>query len=281
MKRQILVFVVFFALGALSVFSQRKMVYLEPFKGDAAVPAQLLSDVRAQIYRAVADLGRVTLVDGHNYGCAAARVVHADYILRGVLNKASEQIKTGDREGEDYFDVDFEGEMQLVEVQTGNVLATKSIDGHGHQHIDLPGIPRHDRNYRTEARSLENKAADEAYGTAVKNCGGLVELLIDENIKIEVHITGVTNATSDEVKGVTIDRGTFSGVSEGERFIVNVTTMMGNYPTTKKIAEIRVHSQPGLHEANCKVVSGKKELKLAMDKNLRLTIVSRTAKLFD
>jgi hypothetical protein len=261
--------------------AQRKILYLEPFTSTINISPNVLADIRARIYNRVTELGRVTLVDGHNYGTASARTVGADYILRGKLNKAVDGIDVGEHEGEDRYQVAFEGVMQLIDAHTGAVVAQKSMDGSDREHIQLPDMARNNRNYRKEARRLEDEASDKAYAGAVRSCGSLIEMLIDENIKIEVHITGITKVKKDEVLEVTIDRGTFSGVSRGERFVVNTTSNLGNYAQTSKIAEIRVNQQPAEHSANCKVTSGKKELKAAMQAGQQLTVVSRTAKLFD
>lgn len=281
MKKLLTCFFVLFFLSTNNVFAQRKTVYLEPFKGDASIYPELLTDVRLRIYDAVAKLGRVTLVDGHNYGTAAAQDVNADYILRGYLVKAKDGIKMGEKEGEDVYKVEYDGSMELVDATNGNVIGKINIGGNGSKLIRLPDMSRRDRGYREEARRLEDQAADDAYSDAVSLSGTMVESLIDENIIIEVRITGITDAKGDEVKGVTIDRGTFSGVSHGERFNVFVTENIGNYPKKTKIAELRVNSQPTSHSATCKVTSGKKEMKSAMDRNAKLTVVSRKAKFFD
>lgn len=270
----------FVALCSLYATAQRKVVYVEPLKSNTNIPQGWLEDVRSQLIRVIDGMGRVTVVDGQG-GKTSAQTAKADYIVRGNLTKAICDVRTGKNEGEDSFVAEYAGNIQLVDANTGSVIADKGISSYGSCRIKLPTISRRDRNYRREVHRLEEEASNKAYDSAMSSDNSAAKSIIEENIKIKANISGITQIKGDEARGVTIDQGTFSGVSDGDRFNVSIVENVGNYPTVTKIAEIRVTNQPTLHSAECKVVSGKRELKQALEAGKKLTVISRTSKLFD
>ena len=266
---------------APNINAQRKVVYVEPFtSSNDRLSNDIINAVGDCISQRVDKMGRVNLTLGKSKFNKSDNN-NTDYIISGNITSSTTEVQPGKSNSLDSYVTKIKGSVSLLDAKSLTVIEQKSFDTSGSYTIKLPSIPRSDKNYRAEVRRLEDEAYDKSIERAISNCGIFIPDMIDNNIKVLGKVTAVAEVKKDEIRAVIINKGTEDGVSDGQRFVVNVVTNQGGYPVTTKLGEIRVKEQPTAHSAMCKVTSGKKEIKAAMDSKAELSIVSRTAKLFD
>lgn len=88
------------------------------------------------------------------------------------------------------------------------------------------------------------------------------------------HILERGTEKKDKQKEVYLDMGAAHGVREGTHFAVYVIGSIGGKETRKQIGKLKVSEVEGDEVSRCKVTSGGKDIKAALDAQQRLLIIS-------
>ena len=77
---------------------------------------------------------------------------------------------------------------------------------------------------------------------------------------------------NDKQKQVYIDLGSAQGLQEGQTFAIYVKKMIGGKEARQQVARLRVKKIEGEEVSFCKVLSGGRDLKAALDEDLDLIV---------
>ena len=103
----------------------------------------------------------------------------------------------------------------------------------------------------------------------------MTDLLIDGTIyPFSARIIERGTVKGEKQKELYIDLGAAHGVREGTHFDVYVIGSIGGKETRQEIGRLKVKEVKGDEVSLCKVTSGSKEVKAALDSNQQLLIIS-------
>lgn len=118
--------------------------------------------------------------------------------------------------------------------------------------------------------SSPRKAINEAINTIKRQ----IISYYNQNFPIEANILEFQEVKKDKVKKLYLDVGYAIGVNEDTHFNVFMKEILAGRTTYKKIGKLKVEEVPGEDICLCKVQRGSEEIKVAIDKNQNLRIVS-------
>ena len=115
---------------------------------------------------------------------------------------------------------------------------------------------------------------DTAIKDALENLRSRVERYYNTAYPYTAHILERGVEKKDKQKELYIDLGAMHGLEEGTHFTVYVIGTIGGKETRKQIGRLKVKSIEGDEVSLCKVSSGGKEIKAAIDAEQQLLIIS-------
>ena len=118
------------------------------------------------------------------------------------------------------------------------------------------------------------KSIDSAMKSAMEGLRAKVMKYYNAAYPYSANILERGTETTDKQKELYIDLGSMHGVHEGTHFDVYVIGSIGGKETRKLIGRLKVRQIEGNEVSLCKVVSGKKEIKAALDAHQKLLIIS-------
>ena len=118
------------------------------------------------------------------------------------------------------------------------------------------------------------RSTDSAVKNALESLRKKVEKYYNTAYPYTAYILERGVEKNDKQKELYIDLGTAHGLQEGTHFNVYVIGSIGGKETRKQIGRLKVKSVEGDEVSLCKVVSGGKDIKAAIDAGQQLLIVS-------
>ena len=118
------------------------------------------------------------------------------------------------------------------------------------------------------------KSTDSAIKNALEGLQKKIEKYYNTTFPYTAHILERGTEKKDKQKELYIDLGAAHGLQEGTHFIVYVIGSIGGKETRNQIGRLKVNAVEGDEVSRCKVVSGGKVLKTALDEHKQLLIVS-------
>ena len=111
-----------------------------------------------------------------------------------------------------------------------------------------------------------------AVDNAVARLSKLVTKFFDGMYPLTCQIIERGGIKNDKQKQVYIDLGSAHGLHEGQTFAIYTKRMIGGKEARNQVARLRVKKIEGDEVSFCKVLSGGKDLKIALDEGLELIV---------
>ena len=111
-----------------------------------------------------------------------------------------------------------------------------------------------------------------AVDNAVARLSRLVTKFFDGMYPLTCQIIERGGIKNDKQKQVYIDLGSAHGLHEGQTFAIYTKRMIGGKEARNQVARLRVKKIEGDEVSFCKVLSGGKDLKIALDEGLELIV---------
>lgn len=270
--RNFLLFCLMICLS-VTVVAQKQTMFIDEFTSDVKVSEQVLNRIRSAIVDGIGQTNRVQLIDAltvnpSQEGLPLENALHyrSQYLLQGrLLNREATDDGISQRyhSRENSYKEKLTLRLQLVRTSDGTTIFS--------------------RNYE-ESGSSSGKDASQynALKSALVSVPYEMRTFIEQYFKVHGSIVELVSGSSTRAKEVYINLGYNDPITEGQRFDVIVETPVGNRYMGRKIGEIRIKEITGPNFSLCKVMwKGGDDVLEALQRNAKLHIVSRQAKLFD
>jgi hypothetical protein len=113
---------------------------------------------------------------------------------------------------------------------------------------------------------------ERAVENAINRLSNLVMRFFDGMYPLTCEIIERGGIKNDKQKQVYIDLGSAQGLQEGQTFAIYVKKMIGGKEARQQVARLRVKKIEGEEVSFCKVLSGGRDLKAALDEDLDLIV---------
>ena len=208
------------------------------------------------------------LSNSHRYRYDDSMLENADAIVAGNLVVEAVitniQVKTENRtwkgkDGRPQITTSYKGEVEamltLKDVKTGEVIGNPTFSGSG-------------------TGTSYNSDSDKAMRYAIGHLSSSITTWLNKYLPLQANIIEGSTAKKDKQKEVYIDLGAREGASEGLHLAVyKVKTIAGREAKTQ-IGKLKIESVDGDDISHCKVQSGGKDIKAALDAGEQLVVVS-------
>ena len=211
--------------------------------------------LRASVIMALSNVRRFTVTDGRQ----VAPNDETNIIVDGTINYISitRELKLASNKKDKIpqFYAQIGLTLNVKDVVTGNVLNSQVFE------VNKSGWSWVNSNDTAIKNALENlrKRVERYYNTAFPYTARILERGTEKK---------------DKQKELYIDLGAMHGLQEGTHFNVYVIGSIGGKETRKQIGRLKVKSVEGDEVSLCKVASGGKEIKAAIDASQQLQIIS-------
>ena len=212
------------------------------------------SAVRSSVITALGSVRRFQVTDGLQVEPTDA----TDFIIDGTINYISTTLEVQD-EGHGKHTQQFYAQvgvtLNVKDAATGTVLNSQVFE------------------INKNSWSLFN-SVDSAIKKALESLRKQITKHYDYIYPYTAHILERGSEKSDKLKELYIDLGSAHGVQEGTHFAVYVIGTIGGKDTRTEVARLKVSRVEGDEVSRCKVVSGAKNIKTALDSQKRMLIIS-------
>ena len=211
--------------------------------------------LRASVIMALSNVRRFTVTDGRQ----VAPNDETNIIVDGTINYISitRELKLASNKKDKIpqFYAQIGLTLNVKDAVTGNVLNSQVFE------VNKSGWSWVNSNDTAIKNALENlrKRVERYYNTAFPYTAIILERGTEKK---------------DKQKELYIDLGAMHGLQEGTHFNVYVIGSIGGKETRKQIGRLKVKSVEGDEVSLCKVASGGKEIKAAIDAGQQLQIIS-------
>ena len=211
--------------------------------------------LRASVIMALGNVRRFTVTDGRQ----VAPNDETNIIVDGTINYISitRELKLASNKKDKIpqFYAQIGLTLNVKDAVTGNVLNSQVFE------VNKSGWSWVNSNDTAIKNALENlrKRVERYYNTAFPYTARILERGTEKK---------------DKQKELYIDLGAMHGLQEGTHFNVYVIGSIGGKETRKQIGRLKVKSVEGDEVSLCKVASGGKEIKAAIDAGQQLQIIS-------
>lgn len=211
--------------------------------------------LRASVIMALSNVRRFTVTDGRQ----VAPNDETNIIVDGTINYISitRELKLASNKKDKIpqFYAQIGLTLNVKDAVTGNVLNSQVFE------VNKSGWSWVNSNDTAIKNALENlrKRVERYYNTAFPYTARILERGTEKK---------------DKQKELYIDLGAMHGLQEGTHFNVYVIGSIGGKETRKQIGRLKVKSVEGDEVSLCKVASGGKEIKAAIDAGQQLQIIS-------
>ncbi len=148
-----------------------------------------------------------------------------------------------------------EAMLTLKDLKTGEVIANPSFGGKG-----------------TSFSSYST--SDKAIKEAIAHFATRITAWLNKYSPLQANIIEGTAAKKDKQKEVYIDLGSSEGAYEGLHMGVFQVKKIGGREAKSQIGKLKIEAVQGPEISRCKVTSGNKEIKAALDAGQRLVVVT-------
>ncbi|MBQ9667104.1 MAG: hypothetical protein IJV33_11640 [Bacteroidaceae bacterium] len=212
------------------------------------------SAVRSSVIAALGDVRRFHVTDG----VQVEPTEDTDFIIDGTINYISTTLN--------YEGVREKNHSQEFFAQIGVTLNVKDA---------ATGTVLNSQVFEINKNSYSwYKSVDSAIRKGLELLRKHITKHYDYIYPYSAHILERGNEKSDKLKELYIDLGSAHGVQEGTHFVVYVIGTIGGKDTRTEIARLKVSKVEGDEVIRCKVVSGAKNIKTALDGQKRMLIIS-------
>lgn len=211
--------------------------------------------VRASVIMALGNVRRFTVSDG----LQVPPNEDTDIIIDGIINYISTtrelKLTSNKKDKVPQFYAQIGVTLNLKDAATGNVINSQVFE------VNKTSWSWFKSDESAIKDALENmrKRIVRYYNTAYPYSANILERGIEKK---------------DKQKDVYIDLGSAHGLREGTHFDVYIVGSIGGKETRKQIGRLKVSAVEGDEVSRCKVSSGGKDIKAALDANKQLLIIS-------
>jgi hypothetical protein len=211
--------------------------------------------VRASVIMALGNVRRFTVSDG----LQVPPNEDTDIIIDGIINYISTtrelKLTSNKKDKVPQFYAQIGVTLNLKDAATGNVINSQVFEVNKTSWSWF----KSDESAIKDALESMRKRIVRYYNTAYPYSANILERGIEKK---------------DKQKDVYIDLGSAHGLREGTHFDVYIVGSIGGKETRKQIGRLKVSAVEGDEVSRCKVSSGGKDIKAALDANKQLLIIS-------
>ena len=211
--------------------------------------------LRASVIAALGNVRRFVITDGFQVEPNA----DTNILLDGVVNyfSTTRELRTpyGKKDKIPQFYAQISLTLNLKDLATGTVINSQMFE------VNRTGWSWYNSSDTAIKEALEGlrKKVEKYYNTAYPYTANILERGVEKK---------------DKQKELYIDLGAIHGLKEGTHFTVYILGSIGGKETRKQIGRLKVTSIEGDEVSLCKVSSGGKDIKAALDAQQRLLIIS-------
>lgn len=222
--------------------------------------------VRSAILKGMSDAYRLRVVDGP---LTKAEVetpgsIYVDATLNNISTTTKNEVKEYEEKNKDgekvkktrtevYYRALLSVTLHVKDAMTDAVIASPSFK-----------ISESDMSWvNSPERAVEN---------AINRLSGLVMKFFDGMYPLTCEIIERGGIKNDKQKQVYIDLGSAHGLHEGQTFAIYTKRLIGGKEARTQVARLRVKKIEGEEVSFCKVLSGGRDLKAALDEDLDLIV---------
>ena len=173
---------------------------------------------------------------------------------------SSETTSYKDKNGKTHFSTKYTGEVDvtitLTDVGTGDVLGTPSFSASGHSSSATP-------------------SQEEAFKSGMGLFVNRITNWLNQTLPLQANIIEGNAVKKEKQKTVYIDLGNREGAYAGIHFGVYIVNMVAGREARQQIGKLKIESVQGDDISLCKVQSGGKDIKKAIDAGKQLLVISQ------
>lgn len=222
--------------------------------------------VRSAILKGMSDAYRLRVVDGPltKTEVETPGSIYVDATLNNISTTTKNEVKEYEEKNKDgekvkktrtevYYRALLSVTLHVKDALTDAVIASPSFK-----------ISESDMSWvNSPERAVEN---------AINRLSNLVMRFFDGMYPLTCEIIERGGIKNDKQKQVYIDLGSAQGLQEGQTFAIYVKKMIGGKEARQQVARLRVKKIEGEEVSFCKVLSGGRDLKAALDEDLDLIV---------
>lgn len=182
----------------------------------------------------------------------------ADVLITNIEG-SSESKSYKDKNGKTHVETSYKGEVNatitLKDVMTGEVVATPSFSGEG-------------------SSSGYNSSLHSAVTSAMGILSSRITIWLNQSLPLQANIIEGNAVKKDKQKKVYIDLGSREGAYAGLHMAVYKIKTVAGRDARQQIGKLKIESVQGADISLCKVQSGGKEIKAALDAGETLLVIS-------
>ena len=183
----------------------------------------------------------------------------ADVLITNIA-ASSESSTYKDKNGKTHVSTKFKGDVDvtitLTDVVTGDVIATPSFSGSGYS-------------------SGTNPNQEEAFKNGMSSFVNRITSWLNQTLPLQANIIEGNAVKKDKQKKVYIDLGNREGAAVGIHFGVFIVKTVAGREARQQIGKLKIESVQGDDISLCKVQSGGKEIKKALEAGEQLLVISQ------
>ena len=145
--------------------------------------------------------------------------------------------------------------LTLKDAKSGEIIATPTLSGSGMGNSTFSD-------------------QDKAIRDAINRLAGRISSWLNNYRPLQANVLEGAAAKKDKQKEIYIDLGSSEGAFAGLRMGVYVVKTIAGYEAKSEIGKVRVEAVEGENISRCKVTSGSKDIKSALDDGEKLKVIS-------
>lgn len=218
-------------------------------------------DVKAAIIKGLSGAYRFRFNDGliRVGDVAEEGNIIADALITNIQAK-SDSRTWKDKDGKTHVDTWYTGQVEamltLKDAKTGEVVGNPNVGGWGSSNS----------NFST---------SDQAVRDAINHLAGRITTWLNKYRPLRANIIEGSTAKKDKQKEVYIDLGSSEGAFEGLHMNVYEVRTVAGREAKSQIGKLKIEAVEGEDISRCKVTSGGKDIKAAIDAGTKLRVTSK------
>ena len=211
--------------------------------------------VRASVIAALGDVRRFVVTDGFQVQPNDETNILIDGVVNYISTTRELRLASNKKDKIPQFYAQISLTINLKDPATGTIINSQVFD------VNRTGWSWYNSSDTAIKEALEGlrKKVEKYYNTAYPYTANILERGVEKK---------------DKQKELYIDLGAIHGLKEGTHFTVYILGSIGGKETRKQIGRLKVTSIEGDEVSLCKVSSGGKDIKAALDAQQRLLIIS-------
>lgn len=259
MKRLFILIAMMLMMISASAQDEKTAVCIGQFKNNSGKSEVLVKTLRSEIFDAINNKGRLTLVDlttlgdmpsSKNEMLKALNEKGIEYLIEGTLNAVSS------KKADQYYEAEVNYSLTIIDTETGVTKGTEAYK-------DTWSV---------------GGSSDEAILKAMSRAKDHMPRFIDDYFKLEAFIKELDQVDGKKgVKTCYISIGSAQGIAKGQLFEVFAKMEVAGEKIDKKIGELRAKEVLSSTLTLCEVKSGGPDIQKNFENKIQLTVISRAA----